>query len=64
MQDKYEIDRAYGKVYEYSQQHRAHLFLCTFFQLGATPRNRDKTIIKLIERWKDEQLLSLSSNGE
>ena len=50
--DEYKIDRAYHTVYEYSAEHKAYLYLCNFLSIDARGRNRDKTIIKKIEKWK------------
>ena len=58
MQDQYRLDRAYGKVYEYSDDHRAYLYLCSFCTVGASARNRDKTIVKKIEEWKAIDLIT------
>ena len=50
--EKYKIDRAYHTVYEYSAEHKAYLYLCNFLSIDARGRNRDKTIIKKIEKWR------------
>lgn len=51
--ENYRIDRAYETVYEWNENENAYVFLCTFFEIGATSRNRDKTIIKKIKEWNN-----------
>ena len=51
--NKYRFDRRYEKVYEWDEQSGAYVFLCTFWQIGAIQRNKDETIIKRIEEWKN-----------
>lgn len=49
--EQYRIDRSTGKIYELDGD--AYVFLCTFWQIGATSSNRDKTIIRKIEEWEN-----------
>jgi len=51
--NRYRIDRSTGTIYEINDEKDTYYFLCTFSQIGATSRNRDKTIEKKIEDWKN-----------
>ena len=53
--DKYRIDRQTGNIYELNSDGSAYLYICAFFQIGATAKNRDSTIIKKIEAWKSSE---------
>ena len=53
----YRFDTAYEKVYKYSKQQNAYLFLTTFYNAGIKPRQRDKTKLRLISEWEEKQLM-------
>ena len=53
----YRFDTAYEKVYKYSEQQSAYLFLTTFYNAGIKPRQRDKTKLRLISEWEEKQLM-------
>jgi len=48
-ESEYRIDREYNKVFIYDQSLAGYVFLCSFWEIGATSLNRDKTIVKKIE---------------
>ena len=52
MEEQYRINYQTEDVHEFSEEHDAYLFLCTFYQIGATRKNRESTIIRKIEAWK------------
>ena len=56
--EKYRIDRAYEKVYEYNEEDNAYWYLTNFLSIDAIYTNRDSTIIKKIEKWKNDNLYS------
>lgn len=50
---KYRIDKQSKLIYENNEYDGSYYFLCTYNQIGATAQDRQKTIIKLIEEWKE-----------
>ena len=60
--DLYRFDSEYEKVYKYSKQHSAYLFLTTFLNAGIEPKQREETKLRLINEWEDiiyrERILS------
>ena len=59
--DLYRFDTAYEKVYKYSEQHSAYLFLTTFLNAGIKPKQREETKLRLIAEWEDKEFKRLSS---
>jgi hypothetical protein len=49
---KYRIDYAFQKIYIFDHNQNAYLFFCTFQSIGAKKSNREKTILKLLEKDK------------
>jgi hypothetical protein len=48
---KFRIDRSFEKVYEFCSKSNTYLFFATFYQLGVTKNQRDKTILKAIQNY-------------
>ena len=57
--DLYRFDSAYGKVYKYSKQHSAYLFLTTFLNAGIKPKQPEETKLRLIAKWEDKEFKRL-----
>ena len=47
--DKYRIDRAYGKIYQYDNSAKAYLFYCSFYAAGVSAKDSDEKIIEKIQ---------------
>lgn len=47
--EQYRFDDAYGKVYEYSEEHKAYLFIGTYLAYGIKANMREKTKVRLVE---------------
>lgn len=52
----YRIDYAYETISEINSDGEAYEFLCSFYEIGATKKNRESTIVKKIEAWENQRI--------
>ena len=52
MTEQYRINYATQEIHEIDEDGDAYIFLCSFYEIGATSKNRESTIIRKIENWK------------